>query len=220
MAESPTPPQMPGFSSPTPPAARQTGLAVATLVLGIIGLVACLPAGIIAIVTGIIALVRIGNQPQRYGGQGMAIAGLVCGCASIITTALLASILVSSLARARELSKRIVCATNMEAIGVAMGQYAADNNFQGQIGLDELIHGGYLTRDQTICPASGLDLSNYIVARRPAQERPANETILVYEPLSNHGGEGGVFLYGDGHVMFNLRPLYDELVAEIRSSGR
>ena len=217
MADSPTPPQMPGFSTPTPPSARQTGLAVATLVLGIIGLVACLPAGIIAIVTGIIALVRIGNQPQRYGGKRMAIAGLACGCASLITFPMCLSVMLPSLSRARELSKRLVCASNMKAIGTAMHLYASDFGEEGEIEIDWLVEQEYLTHEETICPSSDLEVSNYILVRHPASEEMDNRTVIIYEPKSNHGGEGGNFLFADGHMMFYRAEGYDELVAGITS---
>jgi prepilin-type processing-associated H-X9-DG protein len=218
MADLPTPPHMPGFSSPMPPA-RQTGLAVATLVLGIIGLVACLPAGIIAIVTGIIALVRIGNQPHRYGGKEMAIAGLVCGCVSLITFPMCLSILLPSLSRARELSKRLVCASNMKAIGTAMHLYADDFGEEGEIEIDWLVEQGYLTHEP-ICPSSDLEVSNYILVRHPADEQMDNRTVILYEPKSNHGEEGGNFLFADGHVMFHGAEEYDELVAGITSPNQ
>jgi prepilin-type processing-associated H-X9-DG protein len=108
----------------------------------------------------------------------------------------------------------------MKAIGEAIKRYASGTNSEGEFDLDGLVRAGCLTREQTVCGSSGLGISNYIVARPSGLERPADETIVLYEPLSNHGNEGGNFLYGDGHVMFNRRPLYDELVGEVARADR
>lgn len=110
MSDTPTPPVTPGPGPVEYPTAApvKTGLAVTALVLGILGLFMCFPAGIVAIVLGIIALNRASTQPRRYGGRGMAIGGLVCGGVSVILIpvfALMISILLPSLSRARELSK-------------------------------------------------------------------------------------------------------------------
>lgn len=65
-----------------------TGLAVASLVLGIVGIVTdccCWPVGatlgIAAIITGFLALNQV--KEGTGGGKGMATAGLICGIAAI-----------------------------------------------------------------------------------------------------------------------------------------
>ena len=63
------------------------GLSIASLVLGILGILTSLFGigwlfGIAALVTGIIGLVQINNKGG--GGKGMAIAGLVCGVLSFL----------------------------------------------------------------------------------------------------------------------------------------
>ena len=83
----PTPP-------PAPPAAGQqttgygyqagpktNGLAIASLVLGIAGLVfyVCGVASILALVFGYMARGQIDRDPQNQGGRGMAIAGIIMG---------------------------------------------------------------------------------------------------------------------------------------------
>lgn len=57
---------------------RQQGMAVAALVCGVIALLIP-PAGIAAIILGVIALSQADRDPMRYGGKGMAIAGIVLG---------------------------------------------------------------------------------------------------------------------------------------------
>jgi len=83
MTEAPPPvePALEPIPEAPPPAAEGTnGLAIASLVCGIVG---CIPgAGIAAIVTGHMALGRIKMSGQ--GGRGMAIIGLILGYLSIV----------------------------------------------------------------------------------------------------------------------------------------
>ncbi|HEX9962517.1 MAG TPA: DUF4190 domain-containing protein [Pyrinomonadaceae bacterium] len=58
------------------------------LVLGVLGLIlmCChggLPFGLAALVTGYLGMNNANNNPTQYGGRGMAIAGMVCGGASL-----------------------------------------------------------------------------------------------------------------------------------------
>lgn len=89
-------PYAPPVSSPYPPAgmapsAPTSGLAIASLVCGIMGLMTCLfLPGIPAVICGHMALKRISEAPGRLGGRGLATAGLVTGYLSIILMVLFA----------------------------------------------------------------------------------------------------------------------------------
>ena len=75
-------PVTPRQSPPTPPALgrrndvtpKTSGMAIAGLVLALLGLTA--PIGLIL---GIVALIQIGNNPRRLSGNGLAIAAIVIG---------------------------------------------------------------------------------------------------------------------------------------------
>jgi hypothetical protein len=82
------PPVRSGWAAPPPPpypVAQQTGLAVTSMVLGIFSVTLgfCCYFGVltapVALGLGIAALVQIKNNPNRYGGKGMAISGVVLG---------------------------------------------------------------------------------------------------------------------------------------------
>ena len=67
-----------------PPPQPQTGLAVASLVLGLVSITVgwCYVGMLtspVAIIMGIIALVQIKNNPTQYGGKPLAITGIVTG---------------------------------------------------------------------------------------------------------------------------------------------
>jgi hypothetical protein len=77
------PPVQPGYQGPMPGAAKPAGMAIASMVLGIISAVTfcawyiSVPCGIIAICLGMVAKGKI-NRGEG-GGSGMATAGLVLG---------------------------------------------------------------------------------------------------------------------------------------------
>ena len=67
-----------------------SGLAVASLVLGIVGIFTCylLLPSILAAVFGVVAMRQIAQRPHELTGRGLAIAGVVCGAAIIVAFAL------------------------------------------------------------------------------------------------------------------------------------
>jgi len=226
MTDPMTPPTQPGQLWPTAPTysqpgeAVQTGLAVATLVLGILGLTMCPLVGVVALVMGIVCLVRIRNEPHRHGGRGMAIAGLTCGAVSLVWLPVLLAIVLASLSRARELSKRMACAANMKAIGTTLMIYSHDHSDQGPLTLDMLVEMGLVDAKQIVCPSANPASPNYIfVAGSADAEGGDSESVVMYEPKANHGGEGGNFLFTDGHASFERGDRYDELVERPRAAA-
>jgi len=89
MTEAPPPPEPAPEPMPEapPPAAPEgtNGLAIASLICGILSLVCCgLLSGIPAIIMGHMAIGRIKLSGQ--GGRGLALAGLIMGYISIVLT--------------------------------------------------------------------------------------------------------------------------------------
>ncbi len=90
------PPSMPAGGPPFTtgqygymPRERSTGLAIAALILGIISIPTafiCVGGilGAVAVILGIVAAVRASGQPERFGGKGMAITGIVTGALGVI----------------------------------------------------------------------------------------------------------------------------------------
>lgn len=76
-------PQVP--PSPGYVQSREQGLAIASLVCGVLSFLCCsVLTGIPAIVLGIMAMMKEKADPMRYGGKGMSIAGIVLGAISIL----------------------------------------------------------------------------------------------------------------------------------------
>jgi len=112
--------------SASAPTVKTSGLAIASLVLGILSFFTLFLTAIPAIVFGIVALVKISKSSGQLKGSGLAIAGIAVPAASLPVIALLMGILTPALARVRQISFRMVCGTNLSGLGKAMLIYAND----------------------------------------------------------------------------------------------
>lgn len=121
------PPVVPG--SPGLRSNPKNGLAVTSLVLGVVSLAGCsFITGIPAIITGHMASNRARRKPHEFGGSGLAIAGLVMGYVSLAFIPILAGLLLPALAKAKAKAQQINCVNHMKQIGLAARLWAADNN--------------------------------------------------------------------------------------------
>ena len=104
---------------------RVSGLAIASLVLGILSVFTCGITAIPAIILGIISLVLIEKSGGRITGRGFAIAGIII---PVVVFFLTMGILMPALMRTRQIAHRTVCSTNLSGIGKAMDWYVNDYN--------------------------------------------------------------------------------------------
>ena len=84
--------QGPNYNMPMQQGPKNSGKAIAGMVLGIISLLICyIPYfGIIPSIVGLILSILcrkdVTNKPQEYKGNGMAMAGLICSILALITS--------------------------------------------------------------------------------------------------------------------------------------
>ncbi len=103
-----SPPIAPEASDPdhSPSVATKTsGMAVTSLVLGILGFLTCGLTGLVGGILGVVALVGINNSRGHLRGQGLAVSGIVVSAVSLISALLfgaLASIAIPQMAMAQE----------------------------------------------------------------------------------------------------------------------
>ena len=105
---------------------KRSGMANASLGLGIVSLVVCVvgaPAAIAAIILGHLAHHRARKQADEYGGTGLAIAGFVCGYVGLLLTLLLLPALSAAVAKAR----RISCTGNLKEVGISFRIWSSDH---------------------------------------------------------------------------------------------
>ena len=115
-----------------PAGPTKNGLSVTSLVLGILA-VSCFSilTGIPAIITGHIARARARQQPDQFGGAGMALGGMIMGYVSLGMLLLLipiyAALLLPALAKAKSRAQTISCVNNMKQIGLAARMWSNDH---------------------------------------------------------------------------------------------
>jgi hypothetical protein len=123
--------------------------------------------------------------------------------------------------KSRESANRVKCASNLRQIGEAIVLFA--NGHQGQfpdsfaqlMQTEDMLGGVFVCPSSVDAPANGAtmqdtikelndgDHCSYIYAGRGLNLKTVTpQTVVAYEPLSNHQGIGMNVLFGDQHVEF------------------
>ncbi|MGA2139262.1 MAG: DUF4190 domain-containing protein [Verrucomicrobiia bacterium] len=199
--------QVPPSAPNVAPAPKTSGLALASLVLGILGVTCLLPiiGAILALILGIVALSQINKSGGSVTGQGKAIAGLVLGGVglTLIPVIIMAALLLPALNSAREHARRAQCMSNMKAFGFAIAMYADEHDGKIPRNFDEA-RKFYVSDKILICPsAKDTNTPSYqiLLGGKKWGSPETADVIVMTESLSNHR-LGRNALYGDGHVNF------------------
>ncbi len=189
------------------PASSVGGLAAATLILGILGMIACLPLGLAAIILGAVLLRRGRFHPQARETRGMIKLGIACGIASLFTGVYYVSVVQSFF----ESNRRLRCAANLHALGVAVLIYSNDYPAQGPPHAARLAELGLISADSAKCPSAGLGSESYSLVLDQESPDPG-QRIVAYESRPFHGRYGGNVLFGDGRVEYLRDESYRRIV--------
>jgi len=185
---------------------RKQGQAIASLVLGILSL-ACFTflSGIPAIILGHIARKKARVDPNRFGGEGLALAGLILGYAgtalTIVQLAIISAMLLPALARAKARAQSINCINNMKQVGLAYRTWALDHEdqFQSNVSTNK---GG--TLELAIKGADGFD-QNGVYQLQVLSNELASAKILVC-PADNSKQVAASFAgLQPGNVSYQIR---------------
>ncbi len=216
------------FQSPeqTPTRPGTSGLATASLVLGICGFVTCAVTGVVGLILGIVSLNEIKKSAGRLKGKGIAIAGIVFSAASIVWTMLLLllmALLMPALAHAKVSARSIMSMNNVKQLCISLIMYSDDHDglFPPAENWTEAIAGGYAP-DPGRMLASPFETNagrayamNANLGRKKMQDiRNKARTVMLFEcrfgsppaggpellPARPRGPRGYVIGFLDGHV--------------------
>lgn len=139
------------------PPNRTSGLAIASLVLGILGLTCISILGAIpAVICGHVALSNIKDSRGALGGRGLGIAGLVTGYVGMVLGFfLLTAIAIPNFIRARNMAIAVRCENNLRQIDQAKNQWALEHNAKLGAVPSETDLKPYLTNGLPACPGGG-----------------------------------------------------------------
>ncbi|HEX5221120.1 MAG TPA: DUF4190 domain-containing protein [Verrucomicrobiae bacterium] len=116
------PPTLPNLPAATPPPPKTSGLAIASLVLGLLGF--CGLTALIGLILGIIALVRINQSEGRLKGQALAIVGVIVSAVFLL---LMLTMVPAALSKAKAKAYHITCLNNVRQINLALIIHAQAN---------------------------------------------------------------------------------------------
>ena len=110
---------------------KTSGLAIASLVCGILGLF-CGVTAVAGLVLGIISMNSIKKSGGQLGGWGIALSGTIVSAIFIVLIPLLIlpAMLLPALAKAKERAQTINCVNNLKQLGLAVRIYSGDNKDQ------------------------------------------------------------------------------------------
>lgn len=133
-----------------------------------------------------------------YSGTG-GIAGQLSTVPVAFATSMTASILLPSLARARELAKRTVSSSNLRGLGMGCHIYANDHDSAFPTDLGQLVQQGVATAKMLHSPRDrGPDSETSYVYISGQKQSSDVRNVLAYEKVL--GDEGTNVLFVDGHV--------------------
>ncbi len=193
----PPPQAQPVFATSAPhtmaPAIPQStsGLAIASLVCGILGFVTLGLAGLPAVITGHLGLSAIKKSGGALGGRGLAIAGLVMGYLgfALIGVAVLAAMAVPVFTSVQEKAYQAKAMNNARQLIVGLKQYANDHDGVLPPSLEELYAEKILADRQLLeypGPRSLPDHSQAWEYRGAGVKDSSNSTAIVLISLKTH----------------------------------
>ncbi len=211
---------VPAVSAESAPPAKTSGLAITSLVLGILGLFTCGVTALIGLILGIIALVKVKNSRGALGGGGLALAGIIVSAIFVFMIPIFAAMLLPALAAAKQKAQTINCVSNAKQLTTAMGIYISVNqdHYPTATNWCDAIQSYAATTNVFHCPAdfSGGRCS-YAFNRQVAGAEVGKvdpNTVVIFEANGSWNRSGGKELllvnprhgrqivvgFADGHV--------------------
>ncbi|MDQ3799958.1 MAG: DUF4190 domain-containing protein, partial [Acidobacteriota bacterium] len=175
---------------------QKNGLAITSMVMGIIGFsLMCLGGFMIApvgLILGIVAIVKANRRPAEYGGKGFAIAGVVsCGLLSVCLPVILAIAIPNLLAARRAVNESIAVATLLQ---LADAEHRYMSSMSGKCGDIQTLIAGKLLPDVSLAKN---EKSGY---RFAVVNLPAGGCEITATPLTTSHGKRSFFYSTEDNV--------------------
>jgi prepilin-type processing-associated H-X9-DG protein len=121
------PPPLSQTLTPAQPT-KTSGLAIASLVLGILGFFSCGITALIGLILGIASMRQVRRSNGTIGGGGIALAGtIVSAVFLLLIPGFMAAMLLPALSTAKQRAQSIQCVNNLKQLSLAARIYAGDN---------------------------------------------------------------------------------------------
>ncbi len=217
---------------------KRSGLATASLVLGILGIFPCGVFGVIGLPIGIAAMVKIGRSNGRLGGNGLAIAGISCStvalAALVVQMMILIGLLLPALGTARMGAMQAKFFSQARQLAMAATSYATDHEDQypsAENWVQALLDSGAINEQILVSPFAMEDGRAFAMNAKLGEIRVADivdpaRTVLFFEcaaqsplaggselfPTQPRSASGYVVVFVDGAVTFTLAEEIDLLL--------
>jgi len=183
-------------------------------------------------VSGVLAI-RFGRSgvraAQHLSGRGLNLArsGIFLGWINLILSTLFAVLVVPALIHAHHKTLQNRCMANLRQIGQGLYAYSLANGGHLPPTLNHLMAAKIVPAKVFVCPEDSLASSKPMT---PGTSGPCSyvhtypgerltklypDTILAYEPPSNHNGRGMAVLYADGSVRWLDAQRDQQVIADI-----
>jgi len=188
---------------------QRKGLAIASLVIGIVSILTCgglLLGAIVGIVLGIVAMNKAQRDPAQYAGRGLAIAGIVTSAFSFLPGILAVAIAIPNLIKSQQVAHETAALAEVQTIGRAQILYSVTKGHgafadlrtlgaQGLIdaGLASGQKGGYIFSSEPVFVSGSTPM--FDTTARPVKAGNfgtgnrsfySNETMVVFETEGVH----------------------------------
>lgn len=188
-------PGLPSAATQVSSAPRTSAMAVASLILGLLGVTA-----LFGLILGIIAQMKISRAGESLKGSGYAVSGMVIsGIMLLFGVPILIGLLVPPWVRAQEQAHADQCLARATLIAESLDQYAGEHEGMfpnPAIWCDALVQSAGLpdARSVLVCPAeprvrSGFALNSNLVEVAVSNMHP--RTVLFFESKAGWNGHGG-----------------------------
>jgi prepilin-type processing-associated H-X9-DG protein len=215
----------PGMAAPSavpgaPP--KTSGMAITSLVLGVLGLFTCGVTSLVGLILGIMALLKVNRSGGRLSGSGLAIAGICVSALFLLMVPVYAAMLLPALAKAKAKAQSIACANNVKQLALGVRMYATDNGDKcpsANTWCDGILK--YVGTDKVFkCPGTSVTSRSHYAFNQKLDSLPASKitnparTVMIFESDSGWNAGGGQELmvrrprhaqrwivgFADGHV--------------------